>query len=42
MAKGLKASEAIARVGDAGIEPDWLTPQRKNRLHEYAQLHGLE
>jgi protein-tyrosine phosphatase len=35
IAKGLKANEAIARVGEAGIEQDWLTEQRKNLLHEY-------
>src|SRR5262249_32898697 len=35
MAKGLKASAAIARVGETGIEQDWLTPQREHRLHEY-------
>ena len=38
IAKGLTATEAIARVQQAGLEPDWTTPERATLLHECAQL----
>jgi protein-tyrosine phosphatase len=38
VAKGLPASEAVARVRPPGLEADWLTPQREHLLSEYARL----
>ena len=36
--KGLTASEAIIRVEQAGLEPDWITAERENLLHRYERL----
>lgn len=38
IAKGLPASGAIARVQQAGLEPDWNTRQRESLLREFARL----
>jgi protein-tyrosine phosphatase len=38
IAKGLTASEAIARVRQAGVKADWNTQERETLLHEYAAL----
>jgi protein-tyrosine phosphatase len=38
IAKGLSAIEAMARVQQAGLAADWITPQREDLLHECAQL----
>jgi protein-tyrosine phosphatase len=38
IAKGLPPSEAIARVQQAGLKPDWITQQREKLLHECARL----
>src|SRR5439155_4770368 len=37
IAKGLTVNEAVAQVRRAGVEADWITPERKGLLHEYAQ-----
>ena len=34
IARGQPANEAIARVRQAGLKPDWITPQREKLLHE--------
>jgi protein-tyrosine phosphatase len=38
VAKGLPASEAVARVRPPGLGADWLTPQREKLLSEYARI----
>jgi protein-tyrosine phosphatase len=34
IAKGLPASQAIARVQQAGLKPDWITQPREELLHK--------
>jgi protein-tyrosine phosphatase len=38
VAKGLPASEAIARMQQAGFEQGWITSQRESLLHAYEQV----
>jgi protein-tyrosine phosphatase len=38
IANGHSVTEAIARVQQAGLNPDWIARQREDRLHECAQL----
>lgn len=38
IARGLTAGEAIARVQQVGLEPDWKTAERESFLHEYEKL----